>query len=284
MLAPPSAAPSPTPGPVRALALLIGLVLGTGLVAVGATHAVTPVGAHPLEQAAFDPAEPVQLPSGGRGLGPAVDAVLQHGVDALAAARTDLLAAQAERDAAALAASETEAALAEPAVTAPPATTAPTEPPPPAAPTSPPPPPPTTAPPAPAEPASPPPSGLVRDAAAEATVHAYLNQRRAEHGLPALPRVDCVDALASDWAQHQARTGSMAHRPGLAEAYTSFCGPSWRIVGENVGHANTAERLNELWWESSSHRSNMLGGFDRVGIGVWRDATGHLWAAVNFAA
>jgi uncharacterized protein YkwD len=109
-------------------------------------------------------------------------------------------------------------------------------------------------------------------------------QRRAEHGLPALPRVDCVDALASDWAQHQARTRSMAHRPGLGEAYTSFCGPAWRIVGENVGHANTAERLNELWWASSSHRSNMLGGFDRVGIGAWRDATGHLWAAVNFAA
>lgn len=280
MLTPRSAAPSSAPGPVRALALLIGLVLGAGLLAATSPQAMIPAAAHPLERAAFEPAQALQ-PSAGDRVGPSVGAVLQHGVDALAAARTEVLAGRTDRDAEAQAATETEAALAEPVVTAPPATAPPPPPPAPAPP--PPPPPPTTAPPAPAEPA-PPPSGLERDHAAEAAVHAFLNQRRAEHGLPALPRVDCVDALASDWAEHQARTGSMAHRPGLGDAHTAFCGPAWRTVGENVGHASTAARLNELWWASSSHRSNMLGGFDRVGIGVWRDATGHLWAAVNFAA
>lgn len=115
------------------------------------------------------------------------------------------------------------------------------------------------------------------DSAAESQFASSINTLRSSNGLQALSRDGSLDARARDWAKHMAENGSLSH------SNLSSLIPPWSSVGENVGAGGSVSEIFSLLESSSGHRSNMLGDFTHVGIGVWRDAEGTLWTTHVFA-
>jgi uncharacterized protein YkwD len=116
-------------------------------------------------------------------------------------------------------------------------------------------------------------------------IFAELNQERAARGLAPLAWDGQLAGLASDWSSQMAASGNFAHRdlstvirqPGWAGAYTG--------LGENIitGGGLTSASSHAAWMNSPGHRQNLLQqGYDSVGIGVYCDASGRLWATQNF--
>jgi len=150
--------------------------------------------------------------------------------------------------------------------------------------------PPTTRAPVPApRPASPPPPpppspapapALTVSPSAEAEVLQYVNARRAEHGVPAVTRNSCLDSISRAWSNNMATRQTATHNPSAASQASSCV--AWTAAGENVGTAASAARVNQLWWDSASHRATMLSGaYTQVGIGaVWDGAK--IWITVDF--
>lgn len=114
-------------------------------------------------------------------------------------------------------------------------------------------------------------------AAKEADFHARINSLRGSDGLPALSRDGALDARARDWARHLGETGSLQHSD------IGSLIPPWSAVGENLGSGGSVAGVFDALAGSSGHRSNMMGEFTHVGIGVWVDGTGTLWAVHVFA-
>jgi hypothetical protein len=83
--------------------------------------------------------------------------------------------------------------------------------------------------------------------------------------------------VARAHAAEMADRGSIYHRTDL-RAGMPTC---WSRIGENVGVGGNVATLHRAFMDSPGHRANILGLFDRVGIGVtWQD--GRLWVAVEF--
>lgn len=134
--------------------------------------------------------------------------------------------------------------------------------------------------PAPAPPASAAPAGV--DIATEQQLLDDHNRHRAEAGLPPLQRDPCMDAAAREWSAGMASSGRLRHNPDYAAAIDR-CVP-WTRIGENVGFAGSGQELCSLFWGSSEHRSNILGPYQYVGIGVVIGPDGLRWATLDFAA
>jgi hypothetical protein len=56
----------------------------------------------------------------------------------------------------------------------------------------------------------------------------------------------------------------------------------WTRLGENVGYAGSVEGVHAAYMNSPGHRANILGDYNRVGLGATRDANGRLWTTVVF--
>jgi uncharacterized protein YkwD len=112
-----------------------------------------------------------------------------------------------------------------------------------------------------------------------------VNAERAARGLPSLTWDPQLAGLASDWSVQMAASGDFGHRdlattirqPGWAGVYTG--------LGENIitGGGLTSNSSHAAWMNSPGHRENVVQpGFDSIGIGVYCDASGRLWATQNF--
>ena len=118
--------------------------------------------------------------------------------------------------------------------------------------------------------------------AASAASHAgdllgLMNAERAAAGLaPLATHPDLIDDAAT-WSQHLMDQGSLSHNPNLA-AVTA----SWDKLGENVGVGATIASLHSAFMGSSSHRGNVLGDYDHVGIAVVEETPTKLWVTVVF--
>ncbi|HOX47245.1 MAG TPA: CAP domain-containing protein [Myxococcota bacterium] len=112
----------------------------------------------------------------------------------------------------------------------------------------------------------------------EAQTHALINAERQAQGLPAL----AWEALIADAARGHSRDmssgqvefghdGFDARVDALAEQLP------WSSAGENVawnqGYPDPAAQAVEGWMDSPGHRENILGDYDRTGIGIAGDAT-----------
>jgi uncharacterized protein YkwD len=51
-----------------------------------------------------------------------------------------------------------------------------------------------------------------------------------------------------------------------------------RAAAENVAHEATVALAHRELWESPSHRANLLGDYDSVGVAAVRDGQGSVWA------
>jgi uncharacterized protein YkwD len=116
-------------------------------------------------------------------------------------------------------------------------------------------------------------------------IFTMVNQERAARGLPAFAWDPQLANLAADWSANMAASGNFNHRdlsgtirqPGWAGVY-------WGL-GENIvtGGGLTSNSSHAAWMNSPGHRQNVLQpGFDSIGIGVFCDANGRLWATQNF--
>lgn len=110
-----------------------------------------------------------------------------------------------------------------------------------------------------------------------------LNRYRSERGLPTLEVDARIQADARQWATTLARSGRLAHDPGLRDdcfAASSTCS-GW---SENVGQAGDHAQVFELFTRSPSHAANMAtnpGTTVRAGIAVFRTG-GTTWVVQRF--
>jgi uncharacterized protein YkwD len=127
-----------------------------------------------------------------------------------------------------------------------------------------------------------------------------LNATRNTLGHAELQRDSGLDALALDWSNHMAdvydatrsvRTAglpssscdavsALCHRPALGASGAAI-EPAWRAIGENVGTGGAIESLHEAFVASPGHFANIVGNYNRVGIGVVV-RNERVWVTFNF--
>jgi hypothetical protein len=135
--------------------------------------------------------------------------------------------------------------------------------------------------------------------AAEVQFLGLLNQARTASGLAPVVRDGGLDGVARAWSNHMAaiylvtgdpvvkatspnncQVSSLCHRPDLVAAVGAV-EPRWQLIGENIGVGGSVESLHSSLWASSGHRANILGNYNRVGIGVVVQGT-RIWVTFDF--
>jgi uncharacterized protein YkwD len=130
-----------------------------------------------------------------------------------------------------------------------------------------------------AAPAAPAPAPPVDNAGAR-TLTSLTNDVRTSIGLAPLTRDGSLDALAADWAQELASSGSLRH----STIPKSIVGKPWSTVGENVGYGPSVPVVHDALVNSAGHYANITGpAFTRIGVGVAVDANGQVWVCEVFA-
>jgi len=106
---------------------------------------------------------------------------------------------------------------------------------------------------------------------------ALLNSERAAAGLaPVVMNSDLTDD-AFAWSEQMMVAGNLSHNPNL-----SAVAADWDKLGENVGVGTSIASLHDAFMNSSSHRGNILGDYDSVGIAVVAETSSKLWITVVF--
>jgi uncharacterized protein YkwD len=134
--------------------------------------------------------------------------------------------------------------------------------------------------------------------AAEFEFYNLLNTTRTANGKTPLQRDPGLDQLALDWSGKMAdvydithvvldavdRTNctksALCHRPNLADAITPI-EPAWLGGGENVGTGGAVGALNDAFIASQGHFANIVGNYNRVGVGVIV-RNDRIWVTFNF--
>lgn len=122
-------------------------------------------------------------------------------------------------------------------------------------------------------------AGTVEDEARLIQLH---NQERTSRGMPALAYDAAATAVARSWAQELARSADLRHNPSLAAAVDAYVTTRWTRIGENVGYSQTVDAVHTAYMNSAGHRANILGDYNRAGVGAARGADGRLWTTVVF--
>ena len=113
-----------------------------------------------------------------------------------------------------------------------------------------------------------------------------INNEREARGLRPLARNLQMTRHARDWALAMKYRQRVEHRRDLAAVVDG----DFQRLGENVGFtrldgatpASLVRRLHHGFMNSSGHRFHVLGDYNMVGVGVFRDTGGAMWMAVNF--
>jgi uncharacterized protein YkwD len=119
-----------------------------------------------------------------------------------------------------------------------------------------------------------------------AAVVAMVDGLRASARLPSFAVDARLDRVALAHAQQMKRAHSVAHDLGDGDpvARIGAAGLHPRVCGENVAHAETLALAHRALYASPSHRANLLSSsFDRIGVGVVRDADGSVWVTEELA-
>ncbi|HJU48544.1 MAG TPA: CAP domain-containing protein [Gaiellaceae bacterium] len=110
----------------------------------------------------------------------------------------------------------------------------------------------------------------------------WINDARAERGLPKLKSADKLRNMAGDRASEMARTGRMEHTSCLSCALNNR-DVSWDTCGEVIAYTTypwghqAAKSIFNGWKGSHDHWALLMGrGFHRIGIGVAYRSSGHM--------
>ena len=112
------------------------------------------------------------------------------------------------------------------------------------------------------------------------------NQYRLAHGLNALTMDAELSKTALQhsqaMAQHRVPFGHQGFRQRMRHVYHVL--DQVTAGSENVAYNyQSAQRVVDGWIKSRSHRKNLLGRYHLTGIGIERDAEGHLFYTQLFA-
>lgn len=114
---------------------------------------------------------------------------------------------------------------------------------------------------------------------AEAEFVAAINQSRSAAGLAPLTVHNDLVAGARAHTAEMIPTGTIFHSTSGQMASVTT---GWSVLGENVGKGPNVSVLHKAFMESPSHKANILGDFDRVGVGVALDAESKMYVTVLF--
>lgn len=103
-----------------------------------------------------------------------------------------------------------------------------------------------------------------------------ISSYRSANGAAALTRDGSLDSYARSWAKAMGENGQLSH------SNVASLTPPWNAAGENVGVGGSVGAIFDALASSSGHRSNMLGDFSHLGVGVYRASDGALWTAHVF--
>ena len=127
------------------------------------------------------------------------------------------------------------------------------------------------------------PAGAVPSAGmAESQFLTKLNQERVQRGLAPLVRDGGLDGVARDWSSVMASQVNLHHRPDLVSQVDRRVTAAWTRLGENVGVGGTVGSLHDAFMNSTGHRHNVLGDYNRLGVGVVVDSRNTIWVTFNF--
>lgn len=108
---------------------------------------------------------------------------------------------------------------------------------------------------------------------------ALINQSRGAAGLGSLSVHNDLVIGARSHTGEMIAAGTISHS---TSAQLSSVTSGWSVLGENVGKGPSPSVLHRAFMESPSHKANVLGDYDRVGVGVAHDADGKLYVTVIF--
>jgi hypothetical protein len=116
-----------------------------------------------------------------------------------------------------------------------------------------------------------------------------VNQRRQEHGLPALGPSTALDHCAQEHSRYQADIQVMTHndkyRRSLGSRVEQKGYNGWRGVAENVAYGqDSEEEVMEQWMNSPGHRHNILGDYTHLGSAVALTRDGVAYYTQDFAS
>jgi len=114
------------------------------------------------------------------------------------------------------------------------------------------------------------------DPAAEQDFLALINSERSSRGLRALSWHTEAASVARAHSHDMANEGELHHNDRLGSQMSN-----WAALGENVGVGPSVSAIHGAFMGSSAHRSNILGNFTHVGLGVV-ERSGSLWVTEVF--
>ncbi len=125
--------------------------------------------------------------------------------------------------------------------------------------------------------------GLSASAGADSgSEQGFLSKINAERAAAGLGSVS-MDAGLQEWAR--IHTGRMIENNGIyhssSDELRAAAGSGWSALGENVGRGGSVNSLHNAFMNSTGHCKNVLGGYNKVGIGT-DTSNGVLYVTVVF--
>jgi hypothetical protein len=91
-----------------------------------------------------------------------------------------------------------------------------------------------------------------------------INESRGANGLPGLGVDGNLVVNARSHSGTMASQGTIFHNGALASQVPG----GWAALGENVGVGGSVDSLHGAFMNSPGHRANVLGDYDRMGVGI----------------
>jgi hypothetical protein len=116
----------------------------------------------------------------------------------------------------------------------------------------------------------------------ENTFLSLLNQTRQANGRAPVVLDPGLSGDARVWSGVMAQKNLLHHTDSTRMVNeVKRVVPDWTRLGENVGVGYGVQSLHDAFWNSSGHRANMLGDYNRVGVGVVHSG-GKIWVTFRF--
>lgn len=116
----------------------------------------------------------------------------------------------------------------------------------------------------------------------ESLLASLVNGARAGAGLPPLSVSGALSDVARSHSASMAAAGSISHTGDLGGVVGSVV-TDWTGVGENVAVSGSVTEAHNALMGSATHRANVLGDFNVLGVGVVRSGDGRVWVTELFA-
>jgi uncharacterized protein YkwD len=112
----------------------------------------------------------------------------------------------------------------------------------------------------------------------EDQLYSLISRARSGRGLASLQLNEELSALARSHSDRMADQGDLFHTPCLSCRIDIG-----KVLAENVGFGYSVRQVHRMLMRSAGHRANLLGGFDRVGVGVVKRGARY-WVTEIFVA